>query len=96
MRYVKGQSGNKAGRPKGSLSSKVALKNLLNDVFNENEDKARKMLTQMFNEPSSFKWLCELKASLEPKEIEAKSDTNINIKVSHTELEERIPCLSQN
>ena len=72
--FVKGKSGNPAGRKQGSQSSKVALKNLLNDVFNENEAKARKMLEKMFDDPKDFKWLCELKSSLEPKELEHTGD----------------------
>lgn len=83
MPFAKGQSGNAVGRPKGSLSSKVALKNLLNDIFQENEDKARKLLKGMFDDPKDFRWLCELKASLEPKELEHSGE----IKFSAEELQ---------
>lgn len=69
MPFIKGESGNKAGRPKGAVSTKVALKNLLEEVFLENQEQARELLTAMFKDEKNFKWLCELKASMEPKEF---------------------------
>lgn len=72
MAFKKGQSGNPKGRPKGSVNHKLALKNMLEDVFNENHIKAKEMLLDMFDDPREFRKLCDLKAQFELKELPNK------------------------
>lgn len=81
MPFVKGESGNKAGKPKGTVSKKTALKDLLNDAFVRNEKKAKAMLDEMFNDKKDFKWISEVKASLEPKAIEHTGEQGGPIRV---------------
>ena len=72
MAFKKGQSGNPKGRPKGAINHKLALKNMLEDVFQENQDKAKRMLEDMLRDPREFRKLCDLKAQFELKELPNK------------------------
>lgn len=66
------QEGHKLGRgrPKGAENKNTIMKDLLADAFKRNEAKAKKLMDEMFDSPKDFKWISELKASLEPKAIE--------------------------
>lgn len=59
------------GKPKGAICKKTSLKNLLEQAFEKNHAQAKKMLDGMFTDEKNFKWICEIKASLEPKEVNA-------------------------
>ena len=72
MPFEKGKSGNPKGRTKGSVNHKLALKNLLEEVFEENRAKAKSLIQGMFNDPRDFRRLCELKAQFEIKEMPNK------------------------
>lgn len=72
MPFKKGQSGNPSGRKKGSVSIRVALKNLLEEVIQENLSKAKQMLESMLDDPKEFKWLCEQKMQFELKQMPTK------------------------
>lgn len=72
MKFKKGKSGNPKGRPKGSVNYCLALKNLLEESFKENEEVAKQMIVDMFKDPRSFRRLCELKAQFELKELPNK------------------------
>lgn len=64
------ESGN-SGRPKGARNKATLLKGELEEAFERNWDKAVAMIDSMFNSKKDFKWLCELRASLEPRKIES-------------------------
>jgi hypothetical protein len=64
------------GKPKGAKNKNTVLKDELALAFKRNKNKARKMLDEMFNNKFDFKWVCELKASIEPKEIEHSGNLN--------------------
>jgi hypothetical protein len=64
-KFEKGNS----GKPKGAVGKNTSLKNLLEETFQKNAVKARIMLDSMFEDEKNFKWICEIKASLEPKEV---------------------------
>ena len=74
MKFKPGQSGNPSGRPKGALSKRVALKNLLEELFIENNDLAREKLQELLDDPRQFRWLCQLKADYELKELPNKHE----------------------
>ena len=80
--FQKGRSGNPTGRRKGSVSQKVALKNLLEEVFFENRKKAKAMLVEMLDDPRDFRRLCELKAQFEVKEIPQKLDGELSANIT--------------
>lgn len=60
------------GRPKGSKNSleTASLKTLLQNAFIRNQSAAIAKIDSMFTSAdlTDFKWLCGIKASLEPKE----------------------------
>ena len=70
------------GRPKGAMGKPeiASLKTLLSDAFIRNRSAAIKKIDQMFQQAdlTDFKWLCQVKASLEPREA----------KIEHTNLPE--------
>lgn len=78
MPFEKGASGNPKGRRKGSVSQRVALKNLLEEVFTENRAKAKRMLVAMLNDKTQFRKLCELKSEFEIKEMITKIQGDLN------------------
>lgn len=67
--FVKGNP----GRPKGIKNSPEAatLRCLLEDAFLRNRSAAIAKIDSMFQDADlkDFKWLCELKASIEPKNL---------------------------
>lgn len=70
------QKGHKlaTGRPLGTKNNQdlASLKYLLEQAFTRNSFKAMAKIQAMFDgdDLSNFKWLCELKASLEPKKVD--------------------------
>ena len=78
MPFEKGKSGNPYGRRKGAVSQKLALKNLLEEVFTENRPKAKKMLVAMLNDKVQFRKLCELKSEFEIKEMITKIEGELS------------------
>ena len=64
------ENGN-SGRPKGAKNKATLLKSELEDAFNRNWDKAVAMIDAMFDNKKDFQWLCELRASLEPRKLES-------------------------
>lgn len=82
--FVKGHKLGK-GRIKGSKNNPdiASLKVLLEDAFLRNRSAAIAKIDAMFQKASlkDFKWLCELKASIEPKQLRA--DVNVNYSVEH-------------
>lgn len=70
MPFKPGQKANPNGRPKGAENKNTIMKDLLAQAFKRNEAKAKRMMDEMFNNPKDFKWISELKASLEPKAVE--------------------------
>lgn len=77
--FKKGVSGNKNGRPKGALNKNASLKSILEEAFQENREKAEKLILEMFDDKKDFQWLCSLKASLEPKAVEHSGEVTFNL-----------------
>lgn len=75
------QKGN-PGRPKGSKNDPGhgSLKVLLNDAFVRNRSAAIAKIDSMFTQAdlADFKWLCNVKASLEPRELPAVVDNSVH------------------
>ena len=88
------QKGTNVHRPKGSLNKTTSLKLLLQESLDENKDKAVKLLNAMYGNKHDFKWLLQLKASLEPKQNGLEISGTINImpliKVNGKEMEFKI------
>ena len=55
------------GRRKGTKNKFTSIKNILLEVFTDNEEKARALLNKMFDNKHDFKWLMQLIATFEPK-----------------------------
>lgn len=102
MPFKKGQSGNPKGRRKGSIGKKVAFKNLLEEVFDENRDKAKQMLSEMFKNQFEFRKLCEFKMQFEIKELPLQVEgieqgpVNITVEVAQKQNETQTPPLPGN
>lgn len=90
--FKKGVSGNKNGRPKGALNKNASLKSILEEAFQENREKAERLILEMFDDKKDFQWLCSLKASLEPKAV----DLDVNVKYADAlrEARNRLSCLN--
>ncbi len=76
--------GNKlAGSRKGIKNNPdlMSVKKLLEDAFIRHQSGAMKMLDDMFKNKDDFKFLLSLKASLEPKQVNA--NLNANFKFEH-------------
>lgn len=69
--FKPGQSGNPAGKKKGTLNDQgvMAIKKLLEDAFLRNRTAAIQKIDNMFQGPDNedFKFLMKLKAEFEPK-----------------------------
>ena len=64
------EAGN-SGRPLGAKNKGTLLKTELEEAFERNWDKAVALIDKMFDVKKDFQWLCELRASLEPKKLES-------------------------
>lgn len=77
MPFVKGHKLAK-GRIKGSKNNPelASMKKLLEDAFLRNQSAAIAKIDQMFqgDDLVNFKWVCELKASMEPKNVQHTGD----------------------
>lgn len=71
--FKRGVSGNPHGRPRGSKNKLTLLRSLVEESFERNEITAAELLDEMFSNKHDFKWLCSLKASMEPKSKESPS-----------------------
>lgn len=72
--YKKGQSGNPLGKPKGTKNHPDlnSLKSILGDCFSRHRLVILNRLERLIIESediNDFKWLMNLKASLEPREV---------------------------
>lgn len=123
MLYVKGQSGNRAGKPKGIKNNPDlnSLRKLLEESFSENRPWIKECISQMLNGMrkqlikineqldqeldnkqvselsrqryfllGEFKWLMELKAQMEPRELKA----DVNVSYTAEDLLERFDIAS--
>lgn len=79
--FQKGKSGNPAGRPLGSVSYKVELKNALEEVFKENPGKIRSKLRSMLKNNKEFRWLCDLKSQYEIKQLPSRIEGELEKQV---------------
>ncbi len=79
MAFKKGQG----GRPKGVKNNPdlASIKFLLEEAFIRRRSGAMKMIDDMFQNKEDFKFLLSLKASLEPKQVNA--NLNANFKFEH-------------
>ena len=73
-RFKKGHAPTK---PKGAISKSTVFKNFLLDNFQQNRDKAKQRLNELYDSKEDFLRLMNLLANFCPKQIENSDGSNI-------------------
>ena len=79
--FEAGKSGNPSGRPKGSGNKDLLIKRLLQEALEENAEVAKAKIVEMINDenPKNLKWVVDLKAQYELKEMPNKLEGNVGV-----------------
>ena len=79
--FEPGNCANPKGRPKGSVNKDLLIKRILQEALAENKEVAKAKIVEMIHDdnPKNLKWVIDLKAQYELKEMPSKVEGNVGV-----------------